>query len=156
MRTPISVPQRLTLRLRTLAGAGAGLAIASSAVFAAIIYSAFDLGTVGGVNSFPLDVNDNGVVVGYSETASGATHGFRWTRSSGMDDLGTLGGSFSVATAVNAGGVIVGASTTGAGSQHAVAWLDKIGIVDLGTLAGGFTSSYATGISDKALVIGFS
>jgi probable HAF family extracellular repeat protein len=156
MQTAINVHRWLMVRSRTLAGVSAGLAIATTVGVAAATYSARDLGTLGGVSSFPLDVNDDGVVVGYSETPSGSTHAFRWTRSEGMDDLGTLGGNFSVATAVNGSGVVVGASITAGGYEHAFAWIDKIGMLDIGTLAGGFTSSYATGINDKAVVIGFS
>lgn len=38
-----------------------------------------DLGTLGGESSYAYDVNDQGVVVGASQTADGAFRGFRWS-----------------------------------------------------------------------------
>src|SRR5216110_1055210 len=49
-----------------------------------------DLGTLGGVSSYATDINESGTVVGWSQTAAGWPHAFRWTASTGMVDLGTL------------------------------------------------------------------
>jgi probable HAF family extracellular repeat protein len=49
-----------------------------------------DLGTLGGTSSTPTAINDSGQVVGASRIASGVTHAFLWTPTSGMMDLGTL------------------------------------------------------------------
>ena len=49
-----------------------------------------DLGTLGGTSSTPTAINEAGQVVGDSTIASGDTHAFVWTPTSGMMDLGTL------------------------------------------------------------------
>jgi probable HAF family extracellular repeat protein len=51
-----------------------------------------DLGTLGGASSYAADINGSNTVVGWSQTASRATHAFRWTAGEGMHDLGTLPG----------------------------------------------------------------
>jgi probable HAF family extracellular repeat protein len=115
---------------------------------------AIDLGILeGAAESFPLDVSENGVAVGYS-----GANAFRWTRESDMTNLGTLGGSTSVASAVNdRGSVIVGSSSTaGDAFQHAFVWTENAGMVDIGTLGRRFSGSHATGVNNDALVIGFS
>src|SRR5262245_30233473 len=146
-------------RLRSPQMTGLGVVLMSISVSLvtalAASFVATDLGTLGGVTSFPLDINDDKVTVGYSQTASGATHAFRWTKGTGMNDLGTLGGFSSVATAVNARGVVVGVSETADADQHAFLWIEKVGMIDLGTLPH-FTQSYATAISDDMAVVGFS
>lgn len=81
-----------------------------------------DLGTLGGKDSSARDINDNGTVVGYSETASGDTHAFVWRPNMGMRSLGTLGGKNSRAYAINSDGVIVGESETATGEVHATRW----------------------------------
>jgi len=97
-------------------------------------------------------LNDSGVVVGYSETADGYVHAFRWTLGEGMTDLGTLGGDSSRSVAVNANGMIVGqSSTTHDAYNHAFAWTPKGGMVDLGTLDG---NTVATAVNIHGMVVG--
>jgi probable HAF family extracellular repeat protein len=93
-----------------------------------------DLGTFGGSWNIANGVNDNGQVVGYSQTAEGSARAFLWTAASGMVDLGTLGGSNSSAWTVNNRGQIVGSSSLAPGESHATMWLldaDGDGVPDL-------------------------
>ena len=49
-----------------------------------------DLGTLGGITSHAVAVNESGEVVGDSAIAGDtATHAFSWTAAGGMVDLGT-------------------------------------------------------------------
>jgi probable HAF family extracellular repeat protein len=80
-----------------------------------------DLGTLGGPQSQALRINDSGVVVGWSDTATGETHAFAWRRGGNtgpdsnpeMEDLGTLPGhTYSIATAIDRHGNVFGSSAT--------------------------------------------
>ncbi len=53
------------------------LACASLASHAlALTYTVLDLGTLGGNFTLPIDINNSGHVVGYSQTLSGVNHAF--------------------------------------------------------------------------------
>jgi len=58
--------------------------------------------------SHPMDLNDNGEVVGGATDASGNGHAFTWTKKGGLVDLGLFGGLGASANAVSNGGVVVG------------------------------------------------
>jgi probable HAF family extracellular repeat protein len=115
-------------------------------------YTVRDLGTLGGTITAAADVNALGQVVGFSMTADGFLHAFRWSKGK-MTDLGTLGGQASYATAVNDAGMVVGYSQL-AGSQdsHAFLWQKRTGMRDLGTLGG--AQSFASDVNDLGLVVG--
>jgi probable HAF family extracellular repeat protein len=97
-------------------------------------------------------VNDRGQIVGSSETASGQTHAFLWTETSGMLDLGTLGADASAAVDVNEKGEVVGNLSAGGQVQRGFFWSDATGMVELGALGGSRVSVSA--INDKGLIVG--
>ena len=108
-----------------------------------------DLGTLpGGDYSAAYAINDSGVVVGTSNTAT-TTHAFSWTSAQGLTDLGTLpGANASSALAINNQGQIVGSS-----GDHAALWSGGT-IQDIGTLGG--ATSEAHGINNSGAVVGVS
>jgi probable HAF family extracellular repeat protein len=113
--------------------------------------SVVDLGTLGGVASEALAINDAGVVVGWVETPTGR-HAFRYSDGV-MADLGTLGGATSAALGINSAGMIVGAADRADGSRHAFLF-DGLTMVDLGTLGGDWSEARA--INDAGQVVGSS
>jgi probable HAF family extracellular repeat protein len=73
-------------------------------VTAAATYTVKNLGTLRGAQAEANAINDQGRVVGWSETRSGNTHAFLWQNGT-MRDLGTFGGSTSVAWDINRAGL---------------------------------------------------
>ncbi|NDY55576.1 hypothetical protein G3N56_02300 [Desulfovibrio sulfodismutans] len=118
-------------------------------------YTIIDLGALGGEDSESqaAALNDLGVVVGWSGTATGDIHAFRYENGM-MTDLGVLsGGTNSYATGINHTGQIVGKSyTTSSGLLHAFLYQNEV-MTDLGVLPGG-DFSYATGINNAGEIVG--
>jgi probable HAF family extracellular repeat protein len=106
-----------------------------------------DLGTLGGIYSEALGMNDVGQVVGVSATTHGTVDPFLW-EDGAMTDLPTFGGPVSLAYGVNDTDQIVGGSDVDdvEHSHHAFLWHDGA-MTDLGTLGG--TYSDAKGINDE-------
>ena len=121
-------------------------------------YTLIDLGTLGGLSSWALDINDRGQVVGYSNPAGGSNdRAFLWEASTGMQDLGTLGGPDSLALGINARGQVVGYSNMGPpNSSHAFLWEAGSGMQDLGTMPSYSFQSFAFGINARGQVVGAS
>jgi len=91
-----------------------------------------DLGTLGGLLSTGLAINNAGQVVGYSRISmtSVTNRAFRYTGTPGaggaMVDLGTLGGTNSYAGGINDAGFVVGSaerSAAAGGGSAAALWL---------------------------------
>src|SRR5262249_1677417 len=114
-----------------------------------------NLGTDGAVNSYALDVNSRGVVVGGNELAGYAPfHALVWRPDRSVIDLGTLpGDDTSEGIALNDHGRVVGTSSGGRLHQ-AFMWTDAGGMSGLGTLGG--RSSYPTAINNHGWVVGVS
>lgn len=89
-----------------------------------------DLGTLGGTESYSIDMNEAGQVAGVWY-GSEDQRSFSWSRQRGMVDLGTLGGTFARPYALNDLGQVVGESTTAAGEPNAYAWTAARGMVNL-------------------------
>ena len=102
------------------------------------------------------DVNDRGVVVGWSAlTLTGPPTAFRWTAREGIETIPPLGGPRSQATGINGAGDVVGNSTVSPSPpfvDHAVVWWRDGTATDIGTM-GGNTS--ARSINDLGEVAGF-
>ncbi|MDH7602579.1 MAG: HAF repeat-containing protein, partial [Armatimonadota bacterium] len=117
----------------------------------AATYNLQNLGTLGGNSGSARAISSNGLVAGYSTTATGATHAFLW-QNGVMQDLGTLGGNMSMAYGVNSKGEVVGVSTTSIGTPHGFIWRDGR-MEDLSTQAGQETSAFS--INDNSQYVGY-
>jgi probable HAF family extracellular repeat protein len=117
-----------------------------------------DLGTLGGKGSGdflsggPAAINQQGQIVGSSDTRRGTTHAFLWENGK-MRDLRTLGGKESHAVAINERGQVVGSSETKRGTTHAFLW-ENGRMIDLGALGG--PDSEAVAINDSGQIVGSS
>lgn len=106
----------LVRRVATVLLPLAVLAVPATAATAAPLVTAVDLGTLGGIQTFPAIVNGSGQVAGQSETATGDYHAFFWSDGT-MADLGAApGGSFSTVTGFNDSGLVAGYGDTATGS----------------------------------------
>jgi probable HAF family extracellular repeat protein len=95
-----------------------------------------DLGTLGGRFTQAVDINDAGLVTGYSEAADGQIRAFVYSNGR-MRDLGSLGGGASAGNAINEAGIVTGFSTTSAGEVRAFRYVLGL-MLDLGTVSGSF------------------
>lgn len=127
------------------------VAIPGTASAAAFVIT--DLGTLGGNQSFGLDVNNLGQVSGNSRTSTTTLPliGFVWNGS--MTSLGVLPGSnqFSRGYALNDSGVVVGESDNN--TSKAFRWENGV-MTNLGTLGG--ASAVARDINNAGQIVGVS
>jgi probable HAF family extracellular repeat protein len=112
-----------------------------------------DLGTLGGTNTWPEDINSSGQITGYSHvTNNNSHHAFRYSAGT-MTDLGTLGGTYSFGTAINDAGQVTGwAYTSFNNSQHAFLYSGG-SMIDIGTFGG--THSVGHDINESGHVVGY-
>jgi probable HAF family extracellular repeat protein len=105
-----------------------------------------DVGTLGGLESFPAGGCDNqrsGLVAGNSPTnATGSPiHAFLWENGK-MTDIPTLGGTSAFAQCANNQAQVIGQSNlSGDTEQHAFLWEHGV-VTDLGTLGGTFSNAF--------------
>ena len=124
----------VSLFVGLLAMASVGAAASGGATQAQPRWVIRDVGTLGGISSFPYALNERGQVVGGSGTSTGQFHPFLW-QNGRLRDLGTLGGTQALASGVNEHGQVVGRSGTATGEHHAFLW-QRGRLRDLGTLGG--------------------
>ena len=121
-------------------------------------YTITDLGTLGGPRTFAYDINEQGQVVGYSETSEKGgefpAHAVIWSGGT-ITDLGTLGGQRSYAYSINQQGLVAGYSYTSDANGGAFLAGKSITMNNLGTLPGGSLSK-AYGINKDGQITGFS
>lgn len=114
------------------------------------------LGTLGGINSQAIAVNNANAVVGRSTIPTGATHAFYWTGTGGMVNLSApAGAAAGWANDINSSGQIVGWMGLG-GVQRAAYWHNGAAI-DLNTWispSSGWTLDTANGINDAGCIVG--
>jgi probable HAF family extracellular repeat protein len=116
------------------------------------IYDVQDLGGLGGQSTGVGMINDQGDVVGSSETAGGETHPYVW-RKGVMTDL-MPGGGRGIANAIDDRGDVVGQADIGSATLRAVLWKDGAE-TDLGTL-GDDAHGHAYYIDGRGEIVVFS
>jgi probable HAF family extracellular repeat protein len=123
---------------------------------------AIDLGNLGGDGKFngiyASGLNDDGQVVGTSDTIGDASfHGFLWHQGH-ITDLGTLtGDAYSSALSISNHGLVLGVSISASFSPRAVLWRNGTAI-DMNTLVPKNSALYlesACSINEKGEIIGF-
>lgn len=111
-----------------------------------------------GSDAYALGVNNNGQVVGYSDTSSG-THVITWTSGTGTQDLGLFPGDpGTIGEAINTLGQIVGFSIDNhANPDRAVLYQPGTGFIDLNASIpndSGWTLQSANAINDNGQIVG--
>ena len=121
------------------------------------MYTIIDLGTLGGLSSTALGINNLSQVVGGADLANGKRHAFLWQNGT-MTDLGTLpGDQYTEAWDVNNNGVVCGGSSfSGGGGWNAFVWQSGV-MTKLPHISGTPTGdSIALAVNDAGQVVGVS
>ncbi|MHC4499017.1 MAG: choice-of-anchor Q domain-containing protein, partial [Planctomycetota bacterium] len=122
-----------------------------------------DLGTLGGIYSSALSINEKGQIVGHSEIISGNGHAalFDPTGNGNNIDLDTLDGAECWAESINNNGQIVGMTENDPEDIQLAVLIDSTGgknNIDLNTLidrASGWTLKDALAINDNGWIVGY-
>jgi len=123
------------------------------------LYTILDLGVLpGDFASFANGLNDTGQVVGISQTAGGATHGFLYSGS--MTDIGNIGGGDTYANAINTAGNIAGSAFNPATGAFQAFRTTPGGSLNAAALLGAFptagsTDSFGYGINASGQTVGY-
>jgi len=112
---------------------------------------------IGGSVSDAFAINEEGIVAGASNTASGAQHATVWVNGQPFD-LGTLEDrGFSIAADINDRLQVAGQSDTADLTLHAIFWSQPTGMIDLGTFENDpDLQSGGNGINNLGQVVGWS
>jgi probable HAF family extracellular repeat protein len=111
-----------------------------------------NLGSLGGVFSEAMGINNHGQVVGRSQNAEGNNRAFLWENGV-MTDLGTLGGSTSYAYSINDSAQVTGWSQNTEGKTRAFLWENGV-MTDLGAFNN--SHSYGYSINNSGEIVGWS
>jgi probable HAF family extracellular repeat protein len=140
----------LRFSLMTITFVCFALAFTSSTV--AQTYTVTNIGTLGGNDSVAVSINDLGEVVGYSKTADGEVHAFRYFRDA-IFDLSTLGGKESYAHVITNSGMLLGDSKTPDGTLRPFMGAPNSPLFNFGDDPHLFSS--ARGANNVGQVVGF-
>lgn len=122
-----------------------------TAFFLSADHKVKEIPKLGGNFIYPLQINEAGQVIGYSQLEYGPIRGFLYEKDGNLQDIGTLGGQRSVALGINNKGDIVGFAETQEGKMHAFIKNGQ-SMIDLGLYFE--DTSIAFQINDKGWVIG--
>lgn len=121
-----------------------------------------DIGTLGGVHSLGMDINNKGQAVGFSNAKGWVNYNAFVTDEHGdnMINLGTFGGHSSISRAINDNGEVIGDSFLGDGTFpgiHSFLYSHG-GVTDLSTLdvvlSAGWTDIYVNDINNNGQIVG--
>ncbi len=136
--------------------------LASSKAFLYSNGSLKDLGALDGGISAAIDINDSGLIVGFSSASNGGTAAFLYSNGT-MQDIGSLGGTKTFASSINNSGQIVGESYTSDPNPNVYPYVyednrraflyNNGSMQNLGTLVGD-TFSAAYSINDNGQAVG--
>ncbi len=112
-----------------------------------------DLGTLGGLNSTAMAIDDDGRIIGWSDTSYGERHIVLWDPNDGMQHIGTTGGCMAEGWGISAGG-IVGWSLDQDGRMHGFWSQPDLMLREIGQPLGGEGPVFVADITGDVVVVG--